>query len=761
MRSELNIPQILQKISLNNVHDRHEAGLIKISLPVPPQFPDNLALTGPDGTVSSIYQKKIGNWIGAGASDPRRLLLIADAANKAPQTLGLAIQKDNDPVAGESLLPDASMELFETCPDPAFAWERHMAVFSWQGKKIGLVMGLNTRGKTHWWEACRLTVLDEQPACREIEIGGAIPLEIYDTRDISNAVGYENPYLHKHNWLNGHIYARLHANGVCEIYAHHINSKFFDDGLDLEDAVPVIGFKVFDGEADLAELTGPWTGDRTEIQLGQARLDLTDARHMVSQDSPGSFAPVGDFYVWQPYEGFELFGGAAPRVILDDEFIFRAKDKIIPRGMARTVRFSISLSDRSPRIAHYLAPAWWYGLCEEFLPDALLPVSNDYDALIESARKYIREYTVQGNFEDGSVPRNLGKSGPAGRYEPGWEGEMPGGQFLAAWRSGCGEDYDLALRSAYVFTDVHVDHAMKTVRMHGYPPEGISIPMNRVHGPVLAYLETGDPYLLRTAQAVIDTAYAVHKNSWPRLCVGRDACFIRGAVLLYRYFNSKHYQAIAQDSIKDVIASQKEDGSFGDQGGGTGVHQWAAYIVKPWMGLMALGGVVDYLELHPDEPAMLAAVKRFGDWLLKERFMHNLKSGGQAMGWNYQHYFKDDVLFMNSAKGEWFNLKDPDSYLWHVEYLARFLGFCSFAFADPAYLAAWAESYEGAYAGGVDVKGDHAAVQIFQYIPWLQARLWNARLTRAGVAVDPYDFGPLTKRRATVLGPDGKLEVGF
>jgi hypothetical protein len=38
------------------------------------------------------------------------------------------------------------------------------------------------------------------------------------------------------------------------------------------------------------------------------------------------------------------------------------------------------------------------------------------------------------------------------------------------------------------------------------------------------------------------------------------------------------------------------DGSFGDQGGGAGIHGWNAYITKPWMGLMATGGMVDYIE---------------------------------------------------------------------------------------------------------------------------------------------------------------------
>lgn len=764
MYTKLNVQNVLNQLSLSNLRKEPAAGLIEVSLPLPPEFPNNITLKSANNVWDEpMYRNKIGNWISDKDEGARRLLLIADGHNQTPDTLGLTLQqgqgmdnnKENLPV------PDVSMEVFETCQDPGFAWERHMVIISWQGKKIGLVMGLRTGDQVHWWEACRLVTLSEQASCREIEIGGAIPLDVYDTRDLSSYVGYENPYLHKHNWLNGNIYARLHNNGVCEIFAHHINSKFFDDGLDLKEAVPVIGFKVFSDQDIDEALLGPWTGDKSRINLGQASFDLSDARHLATADSPGRFDRDGDFIVWQPYEGCELYGGAAPKVILKDEFIFRATDKIIPRGMARTIRFSFSLSDRSPAIARYVAPAWWYGVCEEFVPDALLPVSNDYDTLIESSRQYIREYIVRGGFEDGSVPRNVSKTkSESNRCEPGWEGEMPGGQFLCAWRTGDAEDYDLAMRSAYVFTDVYVDHAVKAVRMHGFPPYGVSVPMNRVHGPVYAYLETGDPFLLRTSQSVIDTSYMTHKNSWPRLCIGRDACFIRGAVLLYRYFNDTHYLDMAKDAIKDVIASQNEDGSFGDQGGGTGVHQWAAYIIKPWMGLMAMGGVVDYLELHPDEPDMLAAVKKFGDWLLRERFAHHLaKSGKTAMGWSYQHYFKGDVLFRQSSAGEWKNLKDPNGPLWHVEYLARFLGFCSFAFSDPAYLDAWAESYEGHYAESPQIRGDHGAVQVFQYIPWLQARLWNARLTDEGVAVKPFDFGNRTIRKAMIMTPSGSVEM--
>jgi hypothetical protein len=583
---ELNYTEHLDKVALSKLGNSEEAGLWITSLPLPAKFPKDLALSVDESRQEiSTYIKELGNWPGKKDDNPRRLLLFADGNNSAPNKVSLVEKQkglyENSANPREDYnTPSIDMELFEECPDPGFAWERHMAVISLGDKKIGILMGLKTKDTVHWWEACKLITLEDHANCREVEIGGAIPLIKYDSTD-KKSIGYENPLLHRHNWLNGHIYARLHSNGVCEVFAHHINSKFFDDGLDLKDAIPVIGFRVFDKQAADSDILGKWTGDKDLINIGGIEFDMSDARHLATEESPGSFEYQDDFLVWQPYEGAELYGGVAAKAILGDEFVFRAKDKMVPRGMSRTVRFSFSLSDRSPKVVRYIAPAWWYGVCEEYLPEALLPISNEYDKLIEGARKYIKEYTVKGGYEDGSVPRNTNIPGDSGRCEPGWEGEMPGGQFLCAYRTGDYEDYDLAMRSAYVFTDVYVDHAVKAVRMHGFPAYGFSVPMNRVHGPVYAYLETGDSYLLQTAKAVIDTSYFTHKNSWPRLCVGRDACFIRGAVLLYRYLNDSHYKEIAENAIKDVIATQKEDGSFGDQGGGTGVHQWAAYIVKP------------------------------------------------------------------------------------------------------------------------------------------------------------------------------------
>lgn len=48
----------------------------------------------------------------------------------------------------------------------------------------------------------------------------------------------------------------------------------------------------------------------------------------------------------------------------------------------------------------------------------------------------------------------------------------------SAWRSGSHEEYSDALRQAYYFTDVCVDHAVKAGRMPGYPPNAFALPLS-------------------------------------------------------------------------------------------------------------------------------------------------------------------------------------------------------------------------------------------------------------------------------------------
>jgi hypothetical protein len=776
----------LPDLSLSRLGDDTPAGLWIASLPWPRTAGRGLSLNG-----QPTYTKALGQWPGEAEGSPRRLLLIADGGDSAPEQLSLT-EAGGTPAPRDSSTasPTAAMELFARCEEEGLMWERHLLRLTHGGKSIGIAMGLRharagcprSQGEVHWWEACRLVVVEETPTCRVIEMGGAIP-RLPFLKDECLGCGYDYPLLHKHNWLNGRVFARLHSNGVCEIFAHHINSRFFDDGEDLADVVPVIGFAV---DGDMTEVgEKELTGEAPFAELGGVKFDLTEPARLATAEQPGrvEFVPFdgngvltptplpradasvrfsgegngnGDgFVVWQPYAGVEVFSGSWARQMLGDPFIWHAEDRLFPRGMARTLRFSLSLSDRSPRVARYLPPAWWYGACEELLPEPLLPVSNAYDQTLDACREYCRRFIVRGGFEDGALPRGGNPNPPPedkGRSEAGWEGEAPWAMFLLAYLSGAAEDYEDALRAAWHFTDIAVDHAAKLVRMHGFGTHAFAEPMNRVLGPITAYLETGVPYLIEAAQAVVDNAHWLQKNSWPRLAVGRDGKYVRGATILYRVLADEHYRQIAREGALIVAQSQRDNGSFGDQAGGSGIHQWGCYITKPWMALMATEGVLDYLELFPDDEPLLECIRRTADWLMEARFDHK-----GVMGWSYQHDFDGQPQHLDLHSGRFLQLCTPEEGMFHQNSLGRLLGYCAMRFGQPEYLDAWAESY----AANPGASGDHGVVTSGHPIPWLQAKLWNARLTAEGLSVSPVHFGPRTEAAAKIMTPEGEVAVAW
>lgn len=745
------------------------AGLLTTSLPWPRAGVTPLALGGrPTGA------EPIGRWPGTGF--PRRLLLAADAGpGGAPARLGLtrsAVAYGNLP------RPRAAMEVFERGDEPGYLWERGLLRLRHGHRTVALAMGLRTGGAVHWWEGCRLVVHADSAEGLVVEMGGAVPYHVVSAAAHARLGTYANPYLHRHNWLTASLFVRAHRNGVCEVVARHVNGRFVDDGRELADVVPVLGVLAEDGTA--APPPGPWDGGAGLVRLGGVEFDLTEVSRLSTPERPGDLSEVslpssserpggpteaalssgpeppggltqaGRWLVLAPYAGVEILGGLHPQEVTGQPYLFRAEDRVFPRGMARSLRFSLSLSDRPPAVARYLAPDWWYGLCEELSGGPVLPVAPGRAARM--AARWLAEHTVSGGFEDGTVPRNdkqgFDVGGGRRRHEPGWEGEVPYAAFLAAWRTGDVAAHARALRTAYAVTDIAVDHAAHLMRMHGHPPGALSLPMTRMLGTVAAYLETGDPYLLRTARAVVDTAHATHLASWPRLTVGRDACYLRGAAMLHRYLGDDHYRELCLEGARTVVASQRPNGSFGDQGGGVGLHGWNAYITKPWMGLLALGGVLDYLDLFPGTEPLHAAVLRFGDWLLAERQRH-----GDQEGWAYQHDYAGEREHKDVATGRVVRL--PTGLpLWHHDTLARLLGYCTMTTGDPEYVEAWLRSHTGfwdaAEAGDWPTyTTDHVVAATLQFVPWLYDRLWNVRWDGAEARPAPHPAGAATRAAAT------------
>lgn len=714
-----------RKIKLKRVGGEEEAGLWVAALPWGDRRAKRLSLGG-----ARTGQKELGEWpakrqgrdVDGARGDktgnekhPRRLLLFGQPGGtdlehrsgktdiktdlgNAPLELTLVKQPDQkaesaqkaerekESAEGEIGEGKISMRLWEKAEGLYCYWERYFLVLGYGEKEIELAMGLVIEEEVHWWEACKLVEVGRGETFVEMEMGGVIP------RKFPGAPGGESG-AHQHNWLNGRVYVRLHSNGVIEVYAHHINSAFFDDGRDLKGVIPVLGFRVAGTQVE-KEILGEWRGQHGIVTIGDARVDFREVARLGTDALPGRCWQEGEMLVLQPYAGVELFGGAYALQISGDPWIERPESGNFPQGMARTLRFSLSLSDASPVVVRYIAPAAWYEKCHEFGMGARESKTSDgsveSDKLVEEAYGWLVKGMVEGGFEDGAVPRYLHKNFWEGygrmRYEAGWDGEVPFAQFLHAWKMEDSDAYLRAMRSAWYFSDVVVNHANKKVHMHGWPAPAFSLPMSRVQGTFFAYLETGVPYLQETAEAVITTAHWINKNSWPRMTVGRDACYIRSAVLLYRYGMGEEYRKFAEEGIEMVLKTQRENGSFGDQGGGSGVHQWAGYISKPWMGCLALGGVLDYLEWMQDSEKMKLAVKRFGDWLLAERWEH-----AGMITWSYQHDFADGRKYPLDRNGNVQQL--PSMERWHQELLGRVLGYCSREFKNPEYYAAYQESF--------------------------------------------------------------------
>jgi hypothetical protein len=85
------------------------------------------------------------------------------------------------------------------------------------------------------------------------------------------------------------------------------------------------------------------------------------------------------------------------------------------------------------------------------------------------------------------------------------------------------------------------------------------------------------------------------------------------------------------------------------------------------------------------------------------------------------------------------------------------LGYCTIKLGDPKYLDAWAESYRVLTPGEMD----HAISAALQFLPWLQAKLWNATLSDEGISIRPLHFGSRTPLEARIMTPEGEVPVSW
>ena len=437
-----------------------------------------------------------------------------------------------------------------------------------------------------------------------------------------------------------------------------------------------------------------------------------------------------------------------------DKFGFRDKgerfvvadEQLWPCGVARSVRFGISLGQEAPGVARLLAPAWWYGTCGDGWPGGYLPVADASEDYIDDSLAFTlarKGGRCEGRFDDSVT---------------GWEreGESSYAEFLHAYRKQSAHYYQIAMRDTYHLADIAFDHASGTVRMHNYPFDGsFSLPMMRNLGVFFGYLETGDPYLLNVARIIAERFYQIHLMNWPRYSIGRDAIAVRGLIFLGQYLGEDLYMKKAREILHHVALVQRPDGSFSDQGGGVGVHAAGYLCSKPWMANLANEAVIDYLETAGRDLELEEELVRYGAYLMQ----HGPDVLGDAC-WPYQTHYAGGAFdpvreFFKTGNGTL-----PDTKPQVMGHKARALIFLTKQTRDPRYWNAWRAFVERHWIDKEIDRGIHPATRLLQSIPYAAAHSWNARWNSDGtLSVAPLLTERFPELTGSIQTPRGEIAL--
>jgi len=726
------------KLTLSNRRPNDKARIAMVSLPVAADGEAPMSL----GRMATQVQP-VAWWPQSVAGCPgkvRRQLMFGLSDGPIP---------DEVPVAGQSTAsgayagPLVACHIVRKINTGITLYEVNQADITYGGKTIGLRMGLRHAGEYKWWEWVRVEELWSGPVCKAVRMAGFIEVEHFDDAYLATLDGeIHSKALHLHNWLRGEVFAILFSNGVVHLTCRHINNHLFDHGRDLEDVVPVIGLSC----PTAGRVDTKLDGTRVQFDLGGTELNLSEAASLVCPEHPGLLRSEGDQIVYQPYEGVEIFGDSHHRARTDG-YIVKAGETMVPKGVARTVRFALAFGDAPVEITRLVAPDWWYGASGELWPDRSLPARDDFDSVLEHMEGGVlkAEASRPRCFDNGVLTRSA------------WEGEVPYSQMLYYYLSGDLRFFDVALNDAYQVADIGFDHATETMRMHDYPFGAIAPPLCRTVGMTFGYLETGDPYLLECSESAATHWYWIDRHNWPRRSYGRDAASIRSLIFLWDYTGEDLYLHMAREAIGRAIQCQRPDGSYADQGGTVGGCGGACNeVIKVWMAMLANDAFVDYLLRCPDDTVVLEAVRRTGEFVLKAQ----IEKDGKYY-WAYQYAYGD-----NPGDPREMRVKPTDFQRHPIGCRlpaeeARFLTYLTERTGDARYIEAWQRFHDTHGKAGArwpDSAG-YTSNKVVQHIPYLQSHKWAARLGDGVVRIRPLLTDRWPDIEGTVSTPYGPLKL--
>mgnify|MGYP001607536081 CR=1 FL=1 len=622
---------------------------------------------------------------------------------------------------------------------------------------LGIRMGLESDAGVMWWECVTASRLLAGAVCESWRIGGyaGIHHEIDPTLPGDGNKPLPPYAMHVHAWLYCELHLLLFAGGIVQVAARHINNRFFDRGRDLKNITPLIGFT----SSRPTPGDGKWHALSSDnLGLGGARLNLKDAMTLAGDGDPAAIRTRGDVVEYRPYPAAVVTG------LCGKSGGTTADDRIFPRGLARTVRFIAGLGDAVPHIARYVLPAWYHAQCGNLWPGAVLPVDGPAATFRDEGAQWLRDNMLRNCFDDGSIGRHNRRLDDGSIAESGWEGETAHALMLAYHLGGDPAILEDALRNAYNIADIIADHADLTMRMHGQGPEAKSLPMQRILGLLAGYLETADPYMLETAQAVVDSAYWWDRTNWPRRSFGRDAAYIRGLLALSDITDGEHYLARAREVLRRCAERQRPDGAFTDQGGTVGIHGGVNDVIKPWMNSVMAEAFCDFLERAHDD-AIEQALLKLARWFRAAALTDD--GGNVYWAYKYRHGENEgeprtpgsrfpDLAAEHKGDDPWHG-RNPETSDAPRLSVFRPLLMASRLTGDLSYVELCLKNL-GRRGGGYHGI-DQSANKCVEQGSWFDSHLWLGTWTSRGLETNPLPLPEGRCLRGVVHTPGGKITV--
>jgi hypothetical protein len=147
----------------------------------------------------------------------------------------------------------------------------------------------------------------------------------------------------------------------------------------------------------------------------------------------------------------------------------------------------------------------------------------------------------------------------------GNDGDTGGGILQNFYYTGCPDCYTDALNYCYFWADIMVDHTDFSVHQWfgGWPWKTCAY--SKFRDVLFGYLETGDPYLLDTAEMAAEAYWAWFRSNWPRCTIGRDAFEVAGWAMLWRTQKTEHARERCREFIRMISSVLDDRGSVGGQ----------------------------------------------------------------------------------------------------------------------------------------------------------------------------------------------------